>query len=356
MPSSRNRKPKTSRGRDLFTVWRGRSLLVLGGVALALSVAEIGVRALAPEPPSPRITEPAGYSPFRQTPQGLYVYRPGASFSHVYDVAPDHRGYFGTSGRVHYRINNLGFRGGDISVERPSGIRRILCLGDSFTFGEGVREEDTWPHRLDELAGPGTQVINAGIQGYDLDHEALYLFLYGRQLDPDVVIVAFFMNDAMPFGETVSHHERMTETSAEPSGIARVSALWRLLERRRTVARRTSAYLRDLRQSFSSRRWEEAKSRIPRLREMADHDGFEIVAVIFPLLYELDDGYPLEREHEEVRTAFADAGIQVLDLLDAYRSHQAPELWAHAVDHHPNELAHAIAAERLARFLEIVTE
>lgn len=337
-------------------IWRGRALLVLGGVALALIVAEIAVRALVPEPPPPRITEPAGVSPFQQTPRGLYVYRPGASFSHVYDVATDRRGYFGASGRVHYRISNLGFRGEDISVEKPSGIRRILCLGDSFTFGEGVRDEDTWPAHLGRLAGPGTQVINAGVQGYDLDHEALYLFLYGRQLDPDVVVVGFFMNDAMPFGETVAHHARMTETSAEPSGIARVSALWRLLERRRAVARRTSAYLRDLRQSFSSRRWEEAKGRIPRLREMADHDGFEIVAVIFPLLYELNDGYPLEREHEEVRKAFADAGIEVLDLLDAYRSHRAPELWAHAVDHHPNELAHAIAAERLARLLEITRE
>ncbi|MGH9380188.1 MAG: SGNH/GDSL hydrolase family protein [Thermoanaerobaculia bacterium] len=348
--------PKASRWSALITAWRGHVFLVLGGVALALIVGEIAVRALVPEPPSPRITEPAGSSPFRQTPRGLYVYRPGASFSHVYDVARDPRGYFCASGRVHYRINNLGFRGEDISVEKPSGVRRILCLGDSFTFGEGAREEDTWPERLGRLAGPETQVINAGVQGYDLDHEALYLFLYGRQLDPDVVVVAFFMNDAMPFGETVSHHARLTETSAEPSGIARLSALCRILERRRTVARQTSAYLHDLRQSFSSQRWKEAKSRISRLREMADHDGFDIVAVIFPLLYKLNDGYPLEREHAAVRKAFADAGIEVLDLLDAYRSHRAPELWVHAVDHHPNEFAHAIAAERIARFLEIAPE
>lgn len=356
MSSSRNGVSQPSPWTARVAAWRGRTLLVLGGVVLALIVAEIGVRAFVPEPPSPRITQPAGVSPFQETPRGLYVYRPGASFSHVYDVAADRRGYFGTSGRVDYRINNVGFRGEDISVDKPPGMRRILCLGDSFTFGEGVREEDAWPQRLGRLAGPRTQVINAGVQGYDLDHEALYLFLYGRQLDPDVVVVAFFMNDAMPFGETVSHHERMTETSAEPSGFAEVSALWRLLERRRATARRSRAYLRDLRRSFSSRRWEEARGRIPRLREMADHDGFEIVALIFPLLYKLDGGYPLEREHEEVRTAFADAGIEVLDLLDTYRSHRAPELWAHPVDHHPNELAHAIAAERLARFLEIRTE
>lgn len=251
-----------------------------------------------------------------------------------------------------YRINNLGFRGKDISVEKPPGVRRIRCLGDSFTFGEGVREEDAWPQRLGQLLGPGTQVINGGIEGYDLDHEGLYLFLYGRQLPPDVVVIAFFMNDAMPFGETVSHQVLLTEALAELSPLSRVSALWKVLERRRFAARQTSRYLSDLRQSFSSQRWREARGRIPRLRQMADNDGFKIVAMIFPLLYSLNDDYPLEREHGEVRKAFDDAGIEVVDLLESYRGHRASELWVHIVDPHPNELAHAIAAERLARLLE----
>jgi hypothetical protein len=336
----------------LTTSWRDRALLALAGVAVALAISEIAVRSVVPAPPAPRISEPARLALFQQTSKGLYVYRPGASFSHIYDVATDRRGYFGSDGRVDYRINNLGFRGKDISVEKPPGVRRILCLGDSFTFGEGVREEDAWPQRLGQLLGPGAQVINAGVQGYDLDHEALYLLLYGRQLEPDVVVIAFFMNDAMPFAETVSHQLLLTDTPAEPSRLGRVSALWRVLERRRFAARQTSRYLGDLRRSFSSQQWREARGRIARLREMADRDGFEIVALIFPLLYGLDGDYPLEREHGEVRKAFGDSGIEVVDLLDSYRSRKASDLWVHVVDPHPNEVAHAIAAERLARVLE----
>jgi len=73
--------------------------------------------------------------------------------------------------------------------------------------------------------------------------------------------------------------------------------------------------------------------------------------MIFPLLYALDGEYPLEREHAEVRSAFAAAGIEVVDLLDTYRGHKPEELWAHVTDPHPNELAQAMAAERIARAL-----
>jgi hypothetical protein len=338
--------PALRRGRE----GTARALLLGGGVVVALGIAEVAVRLLAPAAPRPRITEPAGVSPFERTDKGLYVYRPGASFSHVYDVGADHRRYFGSDGRVSYRINNLGFRGADVAMEKPPAVRRVLCVGDSFTFGEGVHEQDTWPHRLGRLLGGGTQVLNAGVQGYDFDHEALFLLLHGRRLRPDVVVIAFFMNDVMPFGETVEHHALLTESPEELSRFARLSALWRLLERRRVAARQTRRYLEDLRASFAGERWREARRRIGTLREMADHDGFRIVAMIFPILYDFDD-YPLERERAEARGAFEQAGIEVVDLLDSYRSHPAADLWAHPVDPHPNELAHGIAAQQLARLL-----
>jgi hypothetical protein len=292
-----------------------------------LVIADTGVRALY-HPPKPRITEPTGFSPFEKTPKGLYIYKAGARFSHIYDVATDRRGYFGKDGRIDYRINELGFRGEEIDFDKPPGIRRILCLGDSFTFGEGVREENAWPQRLGRAAGPGFEVINAGVQGYSLDHEATLLFLYVRKMKPDIVVIGFFMNDAMPFQETVADHMLMTETSPSLSPMSRISALWRLLEQRQVEARQARGYLEALHTSFSSQAWADTRARIIKLRELADHDGFKIVAIVFPLLYNLQD-YPLERERREVVKAFEDAGIEVEDLLDAYRNYQASDLWVH---------------------------
>src|SRR4051794_39884304 len=66
---------------------------------------------------------------------------------------------------THVRINQLGIRGPEIGPRRP-GVRRVLVLGDSFTFGAGVEEAETFPAQLAaELTrrGAPAEGINAGI-------------------------------------------------------------------------------------------------------------------------------------------------------------------------------------------------
>ena len=41
------------------------------------------------------------------------------------------------------QVNNLGFRGEDMTVKKPAGIYRVLLVGDSFTEGESVAEPKT---------------------------------------------------------------------------------------------------------------------------------------------------------------------------------------------------------------------
>jgi hypothetical protein len=45
-------------------------------------------------------------------------------------------------------------------------------------------------------------------------------------------------------------------------------------------------------------------------------------------------------------------GVPVLDLLPAFQGRKAKDLWVSPGDHHPNERAHAIAANEIGRFLE----
>ena len=329
------------------TSLRARLLLSLGGVAFAIVIAEVVVRALVPPQPLPRITDPPGYPPVDNIGE-LYVYRPGVHWSHVYDVEGFPRTYLAPDGRITYRINNLGLRGENVTPAKPSGVRRILCVGDSVTFGEGVREEDTWPVQLARRLGPAVETINAGIQGYDFNLEALYLLRHGRQLQPDAVVVAFFMNDAMQSRTEAEHHYLVTESAGAGSALARASATWALIERQRRASALTKRYLADLRDSFRSDIWRDMKGRIHRLRQMGELGRFKVVAVVFPLLFRLHD-YPLAAEHAEVVSAFSSAGIEVVDLLPALRAFKTEELWVHPVDPHPNESVHRIAAERLAR-------
>lgn len=67
------------------------------------------------------------------------------------------------------RINNFGFRGPDIQIEKKAGQKRILIAGDSFTFGVGARDDETIPafmQRFLDPTGERIEVINAGIGSY----------------------------------------------------------------------------------------------------------------------------------------------------------------------------------------------
>ena len=72
------------------------------------------------------------------------------------------------------RVNNLGMRGQDATLAKPANTFRILMLGDSFTMGKGVHDDETWSvlteRALNEKAaacgGPHIQVLNGGVDSY----------------------------------------------------------------------------------------------------------------------------------------------------------------------------------------------
>jgi hypothetical protein len=91
--------------------------------------------------------------------------------------------------------NSRGIRGRAEHVpgRRPGG-RRIVALGDSFTFGEGVGDEEAFPHLLQGLL-PGAEVINLGVHGYGHDQMLLRFRAEGRRYEPDLVLLGFFADD-----------------------------------------------------------------------------------------------------------------------------------------------------------------
>jgi len=71
-----------------------------------------------------------------------------------------------------YQINNLGFRGPDVNLEK-SDKSRIAFIGDSFTFGWGVEEQDSWIGRL-RTEHPDLELLNLGRGGtHPMDHAQL---------------------------------------------------------------------------------------------------------------------------------------------------------------------------------------
>lgn len=97
--------------------------------------------------------------------------------------------------QVSVRVNREGFRGPEVNLVKSPGTFRIFSLGDSFTFGLGVENDETYPALLEVELNQGTkngqryEVINGGVPGYNLAH--YYLVLKHRVLryNPDLVVV-----------------------------------------------------------------------------------------------------------------------------------------------------------------------
>ncbi len=94
--------------------------------------------------------------------------------------------------------NGMGFRNREIGEKKP-GVYRIVMLGDSFTMGEGVRDDQTFPYLAERyLNGDGGgkyEVVNLGIESYSPVLEYLLLKKYIGVLKPDMVVLNFDMSD-----------------------------------------------------------------------------------------------------------------------------------------------------------------
>lgn len=327
---------------------RGKLLLV--SFAGALVAAEVCVRLFVPLPErfEPPRTDPPDVRPFMQLESGLMVYRAGQRFDWIYDPAGDASGYFGPEGRVPVSINVLGFRGPEVDFDKPPGKRRVVCLGDSFTFGEGVRVEDAWPAQVGALLGDGYEVINAGVQGMGTPEEVAYFDSHCAILDPDVVVVGFFMNDVVDWQETIA---TQLERPAEPSPLASASRLFGLWERHQRATEARRRLLFDIQQGFHSERWEACVDALDNLKERAEREGFELLVAAFPVLVDLDATDPFAREHKLLFNTCEALGIECVQVHAAWAGHRDEDLWAHPTDMHPNAEAHRLAAELIAEAL-----
>jgi lysophospholipase L1-like esterase len=96
--------------------------------------------------------------------------------------------------------NSLGFRGEEIEQPKPKNTYRIVCLGGSTTYSEGVNDyHESYPYLLEKhLKASGwesVQVINAGVPGYSSLETLINFQTRVRGLAPDMIIVYQNVND-----------------------------------------------------------------------------------------------------------------------------------------------------------------
>lgn len=261
---------------------------------------------------------------------------------------------------VELRYNSLQFRERE-PPPRRSGVRRVAVLGDSFTEGQGVKEEDAYPRVLEaalNAAGKGWEVLNYGRRGADFPAlEDTFEEILAH--DPDVVVYGMLLNDCETSEQFRAHHPWVTGMLEGPrhklvlmSGPPPFGARTALFVRRRMdqyrLDRAMRAWYAELYGEVNREGWLRSQAAIERMhRRMALRGGRFLVAT-WPVLAHLDREYPFRAAHETVGRFCHASGIAWVDLLPALQGREAQDLWVHPHDPHPNALAHRLVAESLA--------
>jgi len=345
--------------------WAKDALLALAATLLALGAGEVALRGARPRPRVPMsVTCDCPYL------YALNPRRPGISLQ--------------------------GLRDRDFAIPKPPGTHRILVLGDSIAYGVGVAPGETFAKVLErQLDRPGrrVEVINAGVLGYTAYNEERYYAARGRDFQPDVVVVAFCMNDVADpelHWSGTRHEVGEIPAAAIPDPAYHATHVARILGPRLPLIGRGSeilrriALLRDPRRAPSwathlstrvgdrlwptyvtgeddldirvltdpeSPQWRWLRGVYARLRQEVDGDGARLVILVVPLAFQLEDGYPFLPQREFARYC-REARVECVDVLDAMRAHRAEGMFPPAQDDwadvwHPTAAGHRVIAAAL---------
>jgi len=246
---------------------------------------------------------------------------------------------------IRYHIGTERFRTPPFS-KKKDGLR-IVTIGDSFTFGEGVKEKDTFPRLLEESIG--IETVNIAMQGLNTRHERLIL-QENMQLQPDLVIVGYVLNDTMPYEETLA----MVHTSLRAARVPRVLRFSRVCAfayARISSLLQSRKVLTDYHYWFK-RGWPDSSEELLAIKDLCDSHKSELLLVLFPILLKLNDRYPFLELHREIGDFARRNEINFLDLLGVYKNRKASSLWVHELDHHPNVLAHKMACMAICQWIK----
>jgi len=268
------------------------------------------------------------------------------------------------------------FRSFHLDKDTDDSAFRIVVLGDSYTWGDKVRETPKiWPYQMEEalsLQRIPSRVFNLAQLGNTTVNEFEYLEVFGWDLDPDLVIIQYLINDPLPSlpgfrrrGDAWMQEE--TLPLAVSSDVHRLlnghSYIYSLLNHRWAGMLRRVMGLRDLTyfdlHADGFPPWEDCKKAIAGIADACRKREIPVLFVMFPLLksgIDLGEDYPFLSIHDKVRQVVAGLGIPYMDLLPVYaRKNPNSNFWRVLPnDGHPGEYAHEVAGKAVAgRLLDL---
>ncbi len=271
--------------------------------------------------------------------------------------------------------NGIGLR--DTAYNENAEVK-VLLLGDSVSWGNGINDvRRVYPYVLERrLAKRGVsrsvEVINAGVPGYSTFQELRYLELYGLQLDPDVIVLQFCLNDVVERYRALAEYGGNDyflgiDTRAAVGGLygkmlrnsRAFENLVRFLQRRvRDYEEyRGENLARDDLSRENERAWQQVMAEIDGVRVVAAKNSIPLVLLIAPYRFQLSSPATLRQPQDRLLAYSGEHGLPVIDLLPDFAEAKGVTAGTLFIDPtHFSPAGHALAARSAARTLAVIIE
>jgi hypothetical protein len=232
-----------------------------------------------------------------------------------------------------WTINSQGLRG----AEPQNADLRVVAVGDSFTFGEGVGDAQAWPARLQHhliAGGCSASVANAGVLGRDVRGASEWLAERGSRLRPDVVVWMLIANDL----EALLDRRADTDLRAAIHAVAPGPWFSRTLGR--SLALRLAVMPAVM---LEARRHPEPRPSTPTQAWQVAGELLDVTDVPRLLVWMQPPG---PWTFEALRASTRHPALDAAAWLDAQGP--SPTWWAIPGDGHPDVTAHDLLGQRIA--------
>jgi lysophospholipase L1-like esterase len=251
---------------------------------------------------------------------------------------------------VDVRINALGMRDREITKAKPPGTYRILVLGDSTTLGWGVPSDQLYPKILEQRlnANPPSQqwtnyeVLNTGIGNYNTSQEVASFKERWLELNPDMVWIAWYINDAEPTPKPSNNW-----FAYHSYGYNWVASNFDSALRNVGANKDYRAYYNGLYEA-NQPGWQRSQAAFAELSQLCRTRHLPLFILLIPELHTLSGNYEFKPIHDMIRQVGATNQTEVVDLIDAFpASGDPPTFWVSPEDAHPNGKANELMAAKI---------
>jgi lysophospholipase L1-like esterase len=251
------------------------------------------------------------------------------------------------------RSNSLGLRDREIPT-KSAGKYRIVVIGDSITWGQGIEENERFTNLIERDLGPTYEVFNFGTRAHDMPEHVKELERALR-VSPDFVLLQLYLNDfetrrmmrpvARPLLPWPDIDRRMLASSVL---YGLMSTQW---HRYQEASGQVESFPHYLERYLGDPNSPDARESFGKLREFLRRTadaGVPTGVVIFPNPNMLGRGYPYAYLHNHMREVCLEEHVDYVDLQSPFAKMGDPRgLWANRFDQHPNARANRRAADEL---------